>query len=324
MSQSTVWEVPEPLSEHDVQVDDETVVRVRRHGNPDGLRLVLSHGNGLAIDLYYPFWSLLAGEFDLMVYDLRNHGWNRVGSRTSHNLPTLANDHEVILESIDRRFGRKPTVGVFHSLAALVALISSSPRYAGLVLFDPPICRPPLGEEEFDAAAERLAAMTRRRGWRFESEAAYEELLLYSPSFVRVLPGVRALVAKTTLRKSPEGQDYQLRCPREYEAQISEYVRSVAPLVDLDGLRCPTKVIGADPTLPYSYLPTMDLTSLMAVDYDFVPETTHFLQLERPEECVAILSDFLGETGLLRHGARGIESDGAGPRQARNCAGSVP
>ena len=55
----TVWEVPEPTAVHDVRVDDETVITLRRHGNPEGPRLVLSHGNGLAIDLYYPFWSLL-------------------------------------------------------------------------------------------------------------------------------------------------------------------------------------------------------------------------------------------------------------------------
>ncbi len=54
----TVWEVPEPLATLDVRVDDDTVIRVRRHGNPDGPRLVLGHGNGLAIDVYYPFWSL--------------------------------------------------------------------------------------------------------------------------------------------------------------------------------------------------------------------------------------------------------------------------
>lgn len=68
------------------------MVRLRRHGNPDGLRLVLSPGNGLGIDLNYRYWVLLAGEFDLMVCDLRNDGWNRVGSRISHNLPTLAYD----------------------------------------------------------------------------------------------------------------------------------------------------------------------------------------------------------------------------------------
>ena len=73
-----LWEVPEPLSVHEVVVDDETVIYLRRHGNPDGPRLVLSHSNGLAVDLYYPFWSLLAQDYDLVIYDLRNHGWNRV------------------------------------------------------------------------------------------------------------------------------------------------------------------------------------------------------------------------------------------------------
>ena len=50
-----VWEIPEPLSTDGVRVDDDTVIVLRRHGNPEGPRLVLSHGNGLAIDLYYPF-----------------------------------------------------------------------------------------------------------------------------------------------------------------------------------------------------------------------------------------------------------------------------
>ncbi len=51
-------------------MDDGTNIVLRRHGNPRGPRLVLCHGNGLATDLYYPFWSLLADECDLIVYDL--------------------------------------------------------------------------------------------------------------------------------------------------------------------------------------------------------------------------------------------------------------
>ena len=31
----------------------------------------------------------------------------------------------------------------------------------------------------------------------------------------------------------------------------------------------------------------------VAVDYDFVPETSHFLQLEQPEECARRTIDFL-------------------------------
>lgn len=117
MNSESVWSVPEPLSVCEVGIGDGTTTVVRRHGNPDaGLRLVLCHGNGLAIDLYYPFWSLLADDFDLMVYDLRNHGWNRVGLRREHNIPTLIHDHDLILETIDRHYGSKPTVGIYHSL----------------------------------------------------------------------------------------------------------------------------------------------------------------------------------------------------------------
>ncbi|MCY4628359.1 MAG: hypothetical protein OXE58_12440 [Acidobacteria bacterium] len=53
-------------------------------------------------------------------------------------------------------------------------------------------------------------------------------------------------------------------------------------LVNFEALACPTKVAGADPTLPYSYLPTFDMTHMLFVDYDFIPETTHFLPLEKP------------------------------------------
>ena len=74
-----VWQVPEPVAVHDACLGDGAVTTLRRHGNPSGPRIVLSHGNSLAIDLYYPFWSLFADAFDLVLYDLRNHGWNVPG-----------------------------------------------------------------------------------------------------------------------------------------------------------------------------------------------------------------------------------------------------
>ena len=60
------WNLPEPLATADVRTDDGTVIVLRRHGDPGGPRLVVSHGNGLATDVYYPFWSLLAQRFDLV------------------------------------------------------------------------------------------------------------------------------------------------------------------------------------------------------------------------------------------------------------------
>jgi len=301
MTSEPVWEIPEPRSVCEVRLDEDTVTTLRRHGNPDGPRLVLSHGNGLAIDLYYPFWSLLADDFDLIVYDLRNHGWNTVGARQKHNVPTLIRDQERILEAIDRHYGNKPKIGVFHSASALVSLFLSadSNSLAAQILFDPPLCKPGRSQIEFDEACERAASFTRRRGDRFQTQEDFVELLRYVPIFTRVVPGVLELMARTTLRRSANGRDYELRCPREYEAQIMDYVRGFSPLVDLAALPCPTKIVGADPTLPFAYLPTIDLSDIVAVEYDFLPEMTHYLQLEAPKECVAEVREFLEQNGLL-------------------------
>jgi len=296
-SDETVWKVPEPLSIHEVRVDDDTVVTLRRHGNPAGPRLVLSHGNGLAIDLYYPFWSLLAVDFDLIVFDLRNHGWNAVTALEHHNVPTLVLDHDRIMQAIDRHFGSKPKVGIFHSFSALTTLLSptSGGEFDGLVLFDPPICKPGRSYEDFDAAAMRTAAAARRRTERFKSTDQLADLLSFIPTYYRSVPGVFDLVARATLRKPPDGEGFELRCPREYEAQIIDYASAFAVLVDFDSLECPVKVIGADPTLPYSYLPTFDLSHVLTVDYDFLPETTHFLQLEQPQACAEAVREFLAD-----------------------------
>jgi len=53
--------------------------------------------------------------------------------------------------------------------------------------------------------------------------------------------------------------------------------------------------MGADPTLPFSYLPTLDLSDIMTVDYDFLPDATHFLQLEQPQECASAVREFVNE-----------------------------
>ncbi len=291
--------MPEPLAVHEVAVDSNTAIQVRRHGNPDGPRLVLSHGNGMAIDLYYPFWSLLANDFDLVMYDLRNHGWNQVSSLSQHNIPTLVSDHDIVLEAICRQWGEKPQAGVFHSVSALVTLLSPSRgrQYSTLVLYDPPLCKPGRSHQEFEEAAIQAEGYARRRADRFQRREDFSEVLPFLPLFRRFVPGLFDLMAMTTLRDW-EGEGYELRCPKEYEAQILAYASVYCVAVDFDTLECPVKVIGADPTLPFSYLPTLDLSDILSVDYDFLPEASHFLQLEKPAECAEALRKHLEHLGM--------------------------
>ena len=163
MGADTAWEIPEPRSVLDVRHDDRSITRVRRHGVPGGRRLLVGHGNGLAVDLYYPFWSRFLHDFDVFVYDLRNHGWNAVGPQGEHNIPNLVRDQEQVVEAVFARYGRTPTIGVFHSLSALTALLSSSlgtsrtGDLAAWILYDPPLFKPRLGETEYDNKADLSA-----------------------------------------------------------------------------------------------------------------------------------------------------------------------
>jgi pimeloyl-ACP methyl ester carboxylesterase len=69
----------------DVVLEDDAKIRVRRHGSADGVRLYFSHGNGFAADAYFPYWQHLLANFDLLVFDFRNHGQNVPVVPPQHN-----------------------------------------------------------------------------------------------------------------------------------------------------------------------------------------------------------------------------------------------
>ena len=292
------FEVPAPRRTAECRLRDGAVIVLRRHGNPEGPRLLVSHGNGFAVDMYYPFWGRFLLDFDVIVFDLRNHGWSPVGDIGRHNVPQFASDLDAIRRQVERRFGEKPTVGVYHSVSALSACLSESrgEGYAGLFLLDPPACRPGRTQEELDAAAVRWARITGRREPGFESLAQFVELLEFSPNFRHLAVGVRELAASATLR--PDRGGFVLRCPPEYEARIVEYLTVFAVLVDFTRMRCPVQVLGADPTIPYSFLPSFQLDGIMACNYDFIPEATHMLFVERPGYCAARVREFVRECGI--------------------------
>ena len=292
--------MPEPLAAADVRTADGTRILLRRYGNPRGPRLVLSHGNGLAIDLYYPFWSLLADRFDLVVYDLRNHGRNPPSPSPTHNIPTFVADNEHVLRGINRHFGPKPWIGVFHSLSAVTMMLHDPPGAdaSALVFFDPPIF-PTSGEPlDLDALCQRFRAMTLRRQDRYEHRNQFAEAFRGWSIFSRTVPGVPELAAQTLLRPASDGSGFELCCPLDYEARVYEYFYAYNLEPEPDDLDRPVKVIGADPTFWFSFLPSITAGGVTEVGYDFVPETTHYLQLESPWACAALLVRFLERRGL--------------------------
>ena len=90
---------PPPIAQHPLIAEDGATIELRRYGNPDGVRIFGSHGNGFAIDPYWPFFSQFEEEFDLVLFDLRSHGRNPPHTLAQHHIATFASDLEVILKT---------------------------------------------------------------------------------------------------------------------------------------------------------------------------------------------------------------------------------
>ena len=227
----THWQIPEPLAIREARLYDGSVTWLRRHGNPAGPRIVLSHGNGLSADAYYPFWSLLVDHFDLVLYDFRNHGWNTVGNLEAHQSRRFIEDNTEVLSAIDAHFGEKPKIGVFHSMSAVTAVLQKSEAFSALVLFDPPTCPHGRASQDFRKIGNQMGkAATNRQAW-FKTRDDLAERLLRSSAYQLLLPGVPVLIAQTTLRRVENG--YVLCCPPMYEAQIGMQLYDAAAASDI-------------------------------------------------------------------------------------------
>lgn len=285
---------------------DGAVIRVRRHGNPGGPRLVLSHGNGLAIDGYLPFWRPLLPRYDVIVFDLRHHGQNPPNRAAGHDRPALVADLERVRRAVAERLGARPAAGVFHSLSANVAILHAArfgPRFDALVLFDPPLC-PPDGHPLRALQGRHMGAMAaraRRRSERYRSPAELARRLAATPRFALWPPEAHGLMARATLRRDTAAGRWRLACPRELEARMYETNLDASPWLALKTLRMPAKLICADPHHPHSDLPALAGAALAReteIAYEAIPGTTHFLQIERPAECICAMETFLERYGL--------------------------
>jgi len=299
-------QLPQPIRILDVVMDDGAIARVRRHGNPAGPRLVLSHGNGLAIDAYFPFWNLLRDRYDLILLDVRNHGENPPHGGSEHDLPHFVSDLEKVLTEVQREFGPKPLAGVFHSLSGLIAIrhaLQYPDRWGALVLFDPPIY-PREGHPLRDAQQsdkDSLSARARRRTERYPNPADFAKQLVSRAAFKGWRPEAYGLMARATLRPDESAGDWILACPRELEARVFEENRDPSLWEKLADLKAPVKLIGADPTIEGAGPPALICKAIseeLPIEYEAIPGTTHFLQMEKPEDCVRAMESFLAKHGL--------------------------
>jgi pimeloyl-ACP methyl ester carboxylesterase len=297
-------EVPEPFAVIDVKGVDGAVFCVRRHGNPGGPRLIISHGNGFAIDGYVDFWSRFLGDFEVIAFDARNHGWNSPADPPGHDYAHMACDLDLVRDAAEAEFGRKPTAGLFHSMSAQAAMLAAHDlgwRFDGLVLFDPPN-NPSQGHPVRAPMVEYLSRLVAWAGARREYFADPAEL---GADYAAVragrnwTPGSHRRVAEAVLRRAEDG--YELRCPRALEASMYTQGITLGLWPKASDFAGPIKLIGGDaererpdPTA----LSNQALAREGGFDYLAMPGTGHLLQLEKPAACADAVREFLAKVGI--------------------------
>jgi len=299
------FEVPAPHSDIEVALDDGATIHVRRHGNPNGPRMFLSHGNGFAINGYFPYWQHLLGRFDVLVFDSRNHGENAPTKPANQNYPQLSRDLQRVIQTIDRQFGHSPSIGIFHSMSARTAMkhaLEFGWAWAGLVLFDPPNI-PPRGHSAYavmEESTRRLIRWARRRRSRFDTVEELTVQYLQSRATARWVSGAHEVMARSVLRRRPGAEGYELVCDPENEAAIYEEDLTLKLWRRAREFGGPVKLIGCDPKMPGAAtgIANRALSVEGGYDYDFVEETDHLLQIERPEECIGLTMEFVNQCSL--------------------------
>lgn len=297
---------PNPHETLDLAMDDGAIVRARRHGNPDGVRLFVTHGNGFAIDGYLPFWEPLQDRFDLIIFDMRNHGQNPYAGGDGHNYAQFARDVENIFRGVCERLGTKTSVGVFHSFSARAAMkhaVDIGWVWDALVLYDPPNV-PLRGHRHYEAMCtfeRRLVEWAMNRQTHFEDPTQLAEDYASNRGHARWVDGAHELMARAVLRRDASGAGWELACQRELEASIYLEAMTMNLWPPYEAYGGPVKLIGADPDMkgvPPTALANQALHEDFGYAYEAIPNAGHLLQIEKPMECIAALTSFLDEHGI--------------------------
>jgi len=273
--------VPYGWSSGDIKANGITL-HYYRTGNGSLPPLVLSHGftdNGLC-------WTDLAGalekKYDVIMYDLRGHGLSDAPD-TGYSLQDNVSDMVGLINALKLEH---PVI-IGHSLggcicAALAAQYPDIPRK--VVLIDPPGLTKPLSGNTEDS--------NRMESW-FKKDMDYlkglsrEELLKEA--------------AKRHPAISKEAQARWADAKMQMKPQVIESVMNLPPLMlYLPKITAPTLILKADANDNTRKMEKDTVSKLPVIKIIHVKGAGHLIHLERPDETLAFLNDFLGDSKELK------------------------
>lgn len=269
-----------------------------------GIPTHFMHGNGFCAGTYTPFLKILIGELHIVASDARGHGASThpTGERIRH-WRIFAED----VQHIVTRTLKPPVIGMGHSLGAVSTYISAAlyPQlFAILILIDPVIFPKTLLwkiklAKLFGLRGRfPLARKARQRRSSFKSkQSAFKRYTsghgifkTWSKEFVAAYLECGLLVKdeKTAL----------LRCDPELEAQIFESV-PVDVWSYAEKIKCPVLVLRGEHSDAFTPETARRLTQINPkFRIVTIPDSGHFLTMEKPEVCAHEILEFIKEQGV--------------------------
>jgi pimeloyl-ACP methyl ester carboxylesterase len=150
------------------------------------------------------------------------------------------------------------------------------------------------------AFEKKLTEWARQRRRRFARIEELAEEYHQSRATARWVDGAHELMARSVLRRSPDGDGYELVCDPQNEATIYAQATSLNLWPKASEFGGPVKLIGCDPNMKGSATGPANaaLGNEGCYNYSFVEGTGHLLQIEKPQECIRLTFEFLAKHGL--------------------------
>ncbi|MEQ9487950.1 MAG: alpha/beta hydrolase [Alphaproteobacteria bacterium] len=287
------------ISEEYITTTDGAEIVLRRYGNPKGPRLIVSHGNGLAVDAFHEMWGDLAQDYEVVPLDIRNHGRNPLHYIKNHTQEMMVEDLRTILRTLESRFGAAPTSGLFHSISGVIALrlaVSQAYRFASLVLLEPPLQPPishPLYEEQNSIQRMLVEGAIRRRS-EFQSIEEFVSRMRPRDAFTLINEARLRGLAQAILRPLHDDR-YILACPPEFEAKIYETNVDAGLWGKLPEIDFPVLVMASEDNSLRKKI-AVELTNIAGFRFLPISDVSHLMPLERPKDIAQRADEFFQAT----------------------------
>ncbi len=257
------------------------------------------HGNGFCAGTYSPFIRYLIHDLHIFAGDVRGHGGSdQPDIKRVRHWEIFADDLKTLVEQTMS----PPIIGMGHSLGAVTTYIAAAkyPRlFSCIILMDPSILPRRvlwlIGILKMIGLAGNipLARRARRRRKIFQGKKEALKRFTLGRSIFKTWSKdfLEAYLECGLLEKDPDRA--VLKCDPELEARIFESV----PL-DVwryaEKISCPVLAIRGEHSDAFTADAAERLKSLID-DYklETIPESGHFVPMEKPEACARVIADFL-------------------------------